>query len=242
MMQKRWLGRFLVLFLNVTVTVVIALSNVAVQRAFAAPKTDPANTVTKGSAVAIVYYRCLLQAGRCTPWHGRYFVHNGRAYMSFPNPTDNRVLVLHAPDWSKVDLLHICGAARAAENTTPSQTNPCHGDAIEGDKWRPWVWKAIHPYRGTPIAFKINGEVHNGAFVWFQPTGASRITKLPAGSGVVINEKGHLKYRHYATKEGKIGGREANSAGAFKPRSVTEPLTASPATIQVKRLPSEPTS
>lgn len=249
MMQKRWLGRFLVLFLNVTVTVVIALSNVAIQRAFAAPKTDPANTVTKGSAMAVVYYRCVLnKAGHCTPWHGRHFVHNGKAFEDFPNPTEDRVLILHAPDWSTVDLLHICGATRAAGNTKRSTTNPCHGDALpeEGDKtWRPWVWEAIHPYpyklRGKAITYRVDGEVHNGAFSSFEPTSGSPITTLPAGSGV-ISGTGHLKVWHYATSDGAFGHREASSAGAFKLRLVTVPPTASPAKIQVKRLPSEPTS
>ncbi len=259
MMQKRWLGRFLVLFLSVTATLVIALSNVAVQRASAAPKGEPP-IVTKGSAMAVVYYRCVLEGNICKVWDGKYFVHNGKAYANFPNPNpkEKRVLILHAPEWDKVDLLHICGKTQAETyaNIPPGPNNPCHGDKITADNslvkngtlkpdpvWRPWVWEALRQYgkKGTAITYMVDGEVHNGAFSSFEPTSGSPITTLPAGSGV-ISGTGHLKVWHYATSDGAFGHREASSAGAFKLRLVTVPPTASPAKIQVKRLPSEPTS
>lgn len=234
MIPKKWLGRSLILFVNMLITLVATLSGFQVQSAFASP-----NTAMKGQAVAIVYYRCEVVKGECTPRGGTYFVHNGKALADLPLAADHSVLISHVSTWPTIEHLHICGTKEAAMHLTPGKGNPCHGSKGTGADtiWRPWVWVRIRPYGGIPIAFEVNGDTahpHNGSFYCFAPAGKSCDTKLPTGSGVVISGTGILYYWHYVNPTSEKG-RTATDPGAFILLFAHQPPSGT-AMIKVKRL------
>lgn len=201
-----------------------------------------ATTPSSDRAAMVVYSRCDPKGNTCMPHGGLYYVHNG-VIQSVTKGVGIR-FIHFGEKWPKVDNWLICGssrakmAAKAYLKTKQINAMQCHGNAIKGGPWRPWVWETYHYYgKGTPFGYLIlfkNGktDVHDGDFDSFQKGGSSGWDHNFKHVGGL----GRLHYYHYENPNPNIG---ENHRTAKNPKSFQygDHTTPKGGTIWAKRLP-----
>ncbi len=135
------------------------------------------NEAEKNNPVAVVYYRCEVEKGKCIPHGDFYYVHNGVALEHLP-PNNHRVRISHVATWPDTNEVYIFGKKDAAQAVKDGKgkTDCCGSEEvpIKDTIWRPWVWVAIYPYLDDhhqllvdhqPIAWMVDHKLndpHNG--------------------------------------------------------------------------------